>query len=100
MPGRWSVVGDTVVGGLWSVAGGWAVVLYYAPFIEGPTLLGRTSCPLQLAFFQIVLSALGLILSFCPFFVTILLFIRSRAIKTKFLVHSRVLKIKCLVDFR
>ena len=33
VPGRWSVVGVTVVvvGGLWSVAGRWAVVLYYAP---------------------------------------------------------------------
>ena len=31
--GRWSVVGVTVVGGLWSVAGRWTVVLYYA-FIE------------------------------------------------------------------
>ena len=35
MLGRWSVVGVTVVGvtvvgGLWSVAGRWAVVLYYA----------------------------------------------------------------------
>ena len=30
MPGRWSVVGVTVVGGLRSVAGRWAVVLYYA----------------------------------------------------------------------
>ena len=30
VPGRWSVVGVTVVGGLWSVAGRWAVVLYYA----------------------------------------------------------------------
>ena len=27
--GRWSVVGVTEVGGLWSVAGWWAVVLYY-----------------------------------------------------------------------
>ena len=30
MSGRWSVVGVTVVGGLWSVDGRWAVVLYYA----------------------------------------------------------------------
>ena len=29
VPGRWSVVGVTVVGGLWSVAGWWAVVMYY-----------------------------------------------------------------------
>ena len=28
--GKWSVVGVTVVGGLWSVAGRWAVGLYYA----------------------------------------------------------------------
>ena len=26
----WSVVGGFMVGGLWSVAGPWAVVLYYA----------------------------------------------------------------------
>ena len=28
------MVGVTVVGGLWSVAGRWAVVLYYAAFIS------------------------------------------------------------------
>ena len=37
VPGRWSVVGVTVVGGLWSVAGRWAVVLYYAGW-EGHTV--------------------------------------------------------------
>ena len=35
VPGRWSVVGVTVVGGLWSVAGQLEVVLYYAFLIYG-----------------------------------------------------------------
>ena len=34
--GKWSVVGVTVVGGLWSVAGRWAVVLYYADLHDPP----------------------------------------------------------------
>ena len=33
VPGRWSVVGVTVVGGLWSLAGQWAVVLYYVAYL-------------------------------------------------------------------
>ena len=30
VPSRWSVVGVTVISGRWSLAGRWAVVLYYA----------------------------------------------------------------------